>query len=426
MAGTEEHRTLHSVLDGSWAVLGASPLASSLTGADRTAAQRAADMLLQSGGVAGEARTAFAAELLAAIAIHLAADPDQARRLIARLADQADLAPVSLGRELLRGRKVLELPAETALALVLIFTGGETIALSDGEATPVARVGQAADGELSMAVGAPPSTGVIALSGVSAEDPAASAVLAAAEPLLASLLQRHRQAAQGQPAADASGPVQRRLARLRYDLHDGPQQDVHLLAQDLRLFRDQLRPMLDGDPDQDRALGRLDDLEAQLVVLDDDLRRLVTTVESPFLTPGSLPEALAGLTQAFAERTGVVPETSLRGSVSSLSDSQQIALLSLVREALSNIRRHSDAHRVQIAIEAGDEGIGVEVTDDGSGFDPEPTLAQAARAGRLGLVGMHERVSMLGGSTQIRSRPGGPTVVSANLPVWSGERSERR
>jgi signal transduction histidine kinase len=421
VADTDEHRTLHCALDGSWAVLGASPLASSLTEADRAAAQRAADMLLQSSGAGGEARTAFAAELLATIAVRLAADRDEARRLIARLADEAELAPVSLGRELLRGRQVLELPAETALALVLIFTGGETIALSDGEATPVARVGRAADGELHIPVGTPPSAGVIALSGVSAEDPTASAVLAAAEPLLASLLERHRRSAQGQPAGDASGAVQRRLARLRFDLHDGPQQDVHLLAQDLRLFRDQLRPMLDGDPDQDRALGRLDDLEAQLVVLDGDLRRLVTTVESPFLAPGSLPDALAGLTQAFAERTGVVPETSLQGSVSSLSDSQQIALLSLVREALSNIRLHSDAHRVQIAIEAGHEGVGVQVTDDGGGFDPEPTLAHAARAGRLGLVGMHERVSMLGGSTQIRSRPGGPTVVSATLPAWSGE-----
>jgi signal transduction histidine kinase len=219
----------------------------------------------------------------------------------------------------------------------------------------------------------------------------------------------------------AIGAVQRRLARLRFDLHDGPQQDVHMLAQDLRLFRDQLRPMLEGDPDQNRALGRLDDLEAQLLALDGDLRRLVTTVESPFLAPGSLPDALQGLTQAFAERTGVVPQTSLRGSVASLSDSQQIALLSLVREALSNIRRHSDAHHVQIAIEADEDGIGVQVTDDGSGFDPGPTLARAAQAGRLGLVGMHERVRMLGGTTEIRSRLGGPTIVSASLPAWSAE-----
>ena len=61
------------------------------------------------------------------------------------------------------------------------------------------------------------------------------------------------------------------------------------------------------------------------------------------------------------------------------------------------------------------------MSDDGRGFDPETTVARAARAGRLGLVGMHERVRMLGGQTQIDSRPGGPTVVSAVLPRWDGE-----
>jgi signal transduction histidine kinase len=63
----------------------------------------------------------------------------------------------------------------------------------------------------------------------------------------------------------------------------------------------------------------------------------------------------------------------------------------------------------------------VEVSDDGGGFDPQSTLVRAARAGRLGLVGMHERVRMLGGSTRIDSKPGGPTVISADLPPWSAD-----
>jgi signal transduction histidine kinase len=62
--------------------------------------------------------------------------------------------------------------------------------------------------------------------------------------------------------------------------------------------------------------------------------------------------------------------------------------------------------------------VRAQITDDGTGFDPQTTLAGAARAGRLGLVGMHERVRMLGGQTQVDSRPGGPTVVSATLPAW--------
>jgi len=212
--------------------------------------------------------------------------------------------------------------------------------------------------------------------------------------------------------------VERRLARLRFDLHDGPQQDVHLLAQDLRLFRDQLRPMIAGNPDQHRALGRLDDLEAQLIALDDDLRRLSTSVRSPFLASGSLQQALQQLTDAFAQRTGITPETVFRGDLTQLSDSRQIALLSLIREALSNIRKHSDAESVRIVIAPVNGSVTVEISDDGSGFDPEATLVAARRAGRLGLVGMHERMRMLGGRTQIKSKPGGPTVVSATLPPW--------
>lgn len=213
--------------------------------------------------------------------------------------------------------------------------------------------------------------------------------------------------------------LQRRLARLRFDLHDGPQQDVHLLAQDLSLFREQLRPIVSDDPDHDRLMGRLDDLEAQLVALDGDLRRLSTSVQSPFLASGTLHDALSEIALAFAQRTGIEPQARFTGELPSLTESQQITVLALVREALSNVRKHSDATRVTITVAAGDAGISVEVSDDGGGFDTETTIVRAARSGHLGLVGMRERVRMLGGRTQIDSRPGGPTVISAFLPPFT-------
>jgi signal transduction histidine kinase len=218
--------------------------------------------------------------------------------------------------------------------------------------------------------------------------------------------------------------VERQLARLRFDLHDGPQQDVHLLASDLSLFREQLMPSIERDPNRHRLLGRLDDLAAQLVALDGDLRRLASSVQSPFLAPGSLADALVQVTNAFASRTGVQPETRLTGDFALLTDSQQITLLALVREALSNAREHSGARNVTVTISAHAGGVDAEVLDDGQGFDPETTLVRAAREGHLGLVGMHERVRMLGGQTRIDSRPGGPTLISVRLPAWpqSGSR----
>jgi signal transduction histidine kinase len=226
------------------------------------------------------------------------------------------------------------------------------------------------------------------------------------------------------PAPDGEGDpliaALRRLNRLRFDLHDGPQQEVHLLAQDVRLFRDQLRSMIEDHPDRDRALGRLDDLEAQIVALDGDLRRLSTAARSTLMDE-SLADGLAQLADAFAQRTGISPRTEVSGTIDALTDSQQIAVLSIVRESLSNIRRHSEADHVEIAIAAGEESIVVEVRDDGSGFAPELEAPAAARGGHLGLVGMRERTEMLGGHTKISSTPGGPTVVSASLPRWPAE-----
>jgi signal transduction histidine kinase len=246
-----------------------------------------------------------------------------------------------------------------------------------------------------------------------------NAALEAAEPTLRAIREREHVLSDEPPShASVFTAVERRLARLRFDLHDGPQQDVHLLAMDLALFREQLLPMIAEDPNAHRVVGRLDDLAAQLVALDRDLRQLSAYVQSPFLHTGSLAEALREITGAFTDRSGIVPQTALSGELGGLSESQQLALLALIREALSNIRQHSEAGHVTIEISSDSTGVQAQVADDGRGFDRDTTLVRAAREGHLGLVGMQERVRMLGGQIRVESRPGGPTVISVILPRW--------
>ena len=213
----------------------------------------------------------------------------------------------------------------------------------------------------SLRIAARPVAGVLAVHGVDPDAPELGPLLAAAGAGVVSLLERETLRDREHWRELVAGAVERRLARVRFDLHDGPQQDVILLAQDVRLFRDQLRPLLDGDPDQGRALGRLDDLEAQLIALDGDLRRLSTSVQSPFLSPGSLLESLQRVADAFAKRTGILPETDFSADLTDLSESQQIALLALVQEALSNVRKHSEASTVRISIVPDPEGIRAQV-----------------------------------------------------------------
>jgi signal transduction histidine kinase len=414
-------------------------LSGSVPAATRARAEASAQALLDAYGGRADgvalAVVAYAAELVGVLADDPAAHPDEVRRVAEALQARAGVPRLALGRELLRQRRPAELSVSDALhaqlALLRALTGARAVALwaepSDADPRLVARAGEldtgsSADEEtVSLPIPARPVTGALRVHGVDPRAPELAPLLAAAAPGLASLIERETLLDREHWREIVAGAVERRLARVRFDLHDGPQQDVILLAQDVRLFRDQLRPLLDGDPDQGRALGRLDDLEAQLLALDGDLRRLSTSVQSPFLSPGSLLESLQRVADAFAKRTGILPETEFSADLTQLSESQEIALLALVQEALSNVRKHGEATAVRISIVPDADGIRAQVSDDGRGFDPEATVAPAARAGRLGLVGMHERVRMLGGQTQIHSKPGGPTVVSAVLPLWGGE-----
>jgi signal transduction histidine kinase len=442
-------------------------------------ARRRALALSAQAGAGGQADrialTAFAVDIVAAVASSLAARPSSLRAMIDRLHDAVAVPRCVLGRDVLRASQLVQLPPDSAMEVQL------ALVLSLAQARAAAVFSRFATGEVAMLAGAgdldimPESACDMAaklisgeticaradgdLAGVAIElwqsSPAAllvfgddvlaperASLLEAAAPLLTLALERRQATSIGshpEPSAadgrhghaleqDVVTAAERRLARLRFDLHDGPQQDVLMLAEDLRLFRSQLESAASGEQDA-QLLGRVDDLEARLVALDGDLRRISVSVLSPFLHRESFETSLGDLIDSFRRRGGLAPTVQLDGDFTSLTDSQHITLLGLIREALSNVREHSQADHVAIRVSCTDSGaVTASVTDDGRGFNLETTLVRAARKGRLGLVGMHERVRMLGGSTTITSKPGGPTVVEATLPpppVGAPRRADR-
>ncbi len=192
-----------------------------------------------------------------------------------------------------------------------------------------------------------------------------------------------------------------------------------MLADDLRLFRDQLESVLASAPQRKIFHGRLEDLDAQLVALDSELRRISNEVHAAsVLLNRPFGAAVEDIIRAFHARTNVRPRLELEGDMNLLSGSQQIALLNVIHEALTNIREHSDATRVAVLVSASADGVEAQVSDNGRGFDVESTLVRVARKGHLGLVAMHERVRLLGGQCRIDSRPGGPTLINVALERW--------
>jgi signal transduction histidine kinase len=212
--------------------------------------------------------------------------------------------------------------------------------------------------------------------------------------------------------------AERRLARLGFDLHDGPVQEIVALGAELRLFREQLRRTLGGHRNATIILGRVDDLEARLVALDGELREVARSLESPTVLRTPLPELLRAEAAHLEEQAGLAIDLHLSGDLEALTASQAIVLLRVVQEALANVESHSSARSASVTVTAGAEELRAEVLDDGQGFEVEQTLVAAARGGRLGLVGMSERVRLLEGRLDVESRPGGPTRVAAVIPRW--------
>jgi signal transduction histidine kinase len=211
--------------------------------------------------------------------------------------------------------------------------------------------------------------------------------------------------------------AERRLMRLGFDLHDGPIQDVLALAADVQLLQKQVYPFVLEDY-REQAHGRFDDLSARLVELDRQLREIAHSLETKSVISRPLGEILHREVDSFSERTGVTSELEIRGDPDSLSSAQRITVFRAIQEALANVREHAGATHVSVRVRARRSAIELQIVDDGMGFEVERALAKAAQRGRLGLVGIGERVHMVGGTFELQSRPGGPTTLKLTLPRW--------
>ena len=236
----------------------------------------------------------------------------------------------------------------------------------------------------------------------------------ALSPVLERELLLERDAARERALVAAS---EKRLMRLGFDLHDGPIQDVLALAGETRQLRDQVYPFV-LETHRELAYGRFEDMLARLTDLDRTLRGLAHSLETKSVVSRPLSEIVHREVDSFAERSGIEATVEVRGDPESLSSAQKIAVFRAVQESLANVREHSGATAVEVRIRARRSTIDVRVTDNGQGFEVSRALARAAQRGRLGLVGIGERVRMLGGTFEIDSRPGGPTTLRFSLPRW--------
>jgi PAS domain S-box-containing protein len=204
-----------------------------------------------------------------------------------------------------------------------------------------------------------------------------------------------------QMASDLTLAEQHAREQLAKTLHDGLQQmlvvaSIHL---DQQLQRDSWR----GAPD-DLLVQTKKDVEEAIAAS----RSLSVELSPPLLKTLGLPAALAWLANWNREKYGV----EVRLSASPLADPARRDIRTLlfesVRELLFNVVKHAQVKHVAVDLDLGpDDTLCITVTDEGIGFDPESLLARTtAGRGGLGLFGIQERLTLLGGRFDIESAPG--------------------
>lgn len=205
------------------------------------------------------------------------------------------------------------------------------------------------------------------------------------------------------------------LHRVAADIHDGPGQSVALA-----LMR--LEPIMDlcGTSQvavcKERALGdEFRTLQSALQSALDDLRAISKGLHLPEIEHLTPTETAQRAVRDYERKVGAGPAVTVvvEDLPKDVPLSLKITLFRLLQESLANGFRHGGATEQRITLKMRDGELCVEVADNGSGFDPRTEGAE----GHLGIVGIRERVEILGGTFSVQSAPDRGTVIRASLPL---------
>jgi PAS domain S-box-containing protein len=208
----------------------------------------------------------------------------------------------------------------------------------------------------------------------------------------------------GQAEQAAAFAERSRLAR---ELHDSVTQSLYSIT----LYSEAVARMLTTGAGSE-AVEHLRELRATAQEALREMRLLIFQLSPPALDKGGLAGALQMRLDAVEARGGLNVGFEVQGS-ERLTPLVRQELYQIAQEALNNALKHARAQKVRVILDFQENVTRLEVSDDGSGFDPE----QANRSGGLGLRGMRERAQAIGGTLTVESSPGKGTMVRLTVPT---------
>jgi PAS domain S-box-containing protein len=164
--------------------------------------------------------------------------------------------------------------------------------------------------------------------------------------------------------------------------------------------------------------GRLQELCQQNSHIIRELRRLSQDLRPAALDRFGLMPTLDRLASDLEEKAGIATRINVVGAEKRLPAEVELCLFRIVQEALRNIWKHAEATEAEISVEFAEHQTMIIVSDNGRGFTV-PSVTDKLRDGKLGLAGMQERASLLGGTLVVKSEAGRGTTLIATLPEYS-------
>jgi len=194
--------------------------------------------------------------------------------------------------------------------------------------------------------------------------------------------------------------------RVSQELHDDISQRLTALAIQLEVLH-QARGI---SPEE--LHGKLGELQKQMEVLSEDLRRTARNLHPFMLTHLGLEPALRAYCEEFSELRKIRVRLIARALPGAIPSGVALCAYRVVQEALGNVARHADAKRAVISVSGSDNVLRVVIKDDGHGFE-----LNHAKGKGLGLLSMEERVRHLGGTFSILPKPGDGTRIEIRIPL---------
>lgn len=200
-------------------------------------------------------------------------------------------------------------------------------------------------------------------------------------------------------------------ARIARELHDDTIQSMIVLSRQLEA---QAKADEEVSPVKAQHLRELQRIADDVI---QGIRRFSRDLRPSTLDDLGLLPTLEGLAASLTEKDGVLTGLGVTGGRRRLAPEVELVLFRIAQEALNNVKKHAEATQVMINVEFTDSAVTMVVQDNGKGFTIATPAEDLAASGHLGLIGMHERARLLGGTLIIESHPGRGTKLVVTVPA---------